>query len=224
MHPIYFNKIRLTTGSIKGVLIDIDDTLYAYLPAHEKALSECQAVFSKEFANCWLVGEFKKKYREKREAVTERLKPQGICRSRLFAFQALFEETAMPQAFNTALKYETLYWRVFINNMKLCAAAGKFLQTCKSKGLATCAVSDMQTHFQVQKLQALGVDHLIDYLVTSEEIGKEKPAPEIFQTALKKLNLKPNEVIMVGDNLEKDIEGAEAVGIKGFMVKAHNEN
>ena len=76
----------------------------------------------------------------------------------------------------------------------------------------------MQAHFQVQKLQKLKVDHLIDYLVTSEEAGKEKPHSEIFLLALAKLDLQINNVIMIGDNQIKDIEGAEKLGIKAYQV------
>ena len=41
----------------------------------------------------------------------------------------------------------------------------------------------------------------------------------MFQKALEKLNLKANQVIMIGDSISKDIVGAEALGIKSFLVK-----
>ena len=106
--------------------------------------------------------------------MTERLKPQGVCRSRFFAFQSLFEDMKIPQVFNKALEYEKLYWESFMENMLPFDDALIFLKKCKEKNLLVCAISDMQAYFQVRKLQILGVDHLIDYLVTSEEVGCEK--------------------------------------------------
>ena len=90
-----------------------------------------------------------------------------------------------------------------------------FLKTCKERNIQICVVTDMQAHFQVQKLK---IDNLIDYLVTSEEVGKEKPNPEMFLLALEKLDLQVNDVIMIGDNQKKDIEGARNLGIKAYQI------
>jgi len=99
--------------------------------------------------------------------------------------------------------------------------AYKFLLECRSKNIQVCAISDMQTYYQTQKLKALKIDHLINFLVTSEEAGVEKPGSQIFLIALKKLNLKFNDVIMVGDDKEKDIKGAEALKIKSYLVNVN---
>ena len=212
MSEILFPQIDL--GDIKGVLIDIDNTLYAYGPSHQKAIVACHEAFSAGLS----LGSFSKRYRQKRNEVIERLGPQGICRSRLLAFQSLFEEMQIPQAFHKAWESETVYWNTFIGSIELCHGARALLLKCQKEGIKTCALSDMQTHFQVRKLEALGVDEMIDFLVTSEETGSEKPAPIMFRSALKKLELGPEEVVMVGDNEKKDIEGAQALGIRGFLV------
>ncbi len=209
---LIFQDIDLT--DIKGVLVDIDNTLYDYKPAYKKALEKCYEFFIREFQISFSFKEFSEEYTEKRREVTERLKPQGACRSRFFAFQSLFEDINIPQAFNKALEYEKLYWESFMKHIALFEDALYFLKKCKEKTLLVCAISDMQAYFQVRKLQILEVDHLIDYLVTSEEVGCEKPAPVIFETALKKMNLKASQVIMIGDDEKKDIQGAKSVGIK----------
>ncbi len=211
-------KNIILTPDIEGVLIDLDGTLYDYEASHKKALQRCSTAFLNDFPGTISSEEFFIKYREKRKNVTSRLSPQGSCRSRFFAFQELFEEIKIPQAFNKALKYEALYWQSLIDNMELNRDAEWFLKTCKERNIRTCIVTDMQAHFQVQKLQKLKVDHLIDYLVTSEEAGREKPNPEIFLLALAKLDLQVNNVIMIGDDQIKDIEGAQKLGIKAYQV------
>jgi len=211
-------KNIILTHEIKGILIDLDGTIYDYEAAHKKALQNCNSAFSNDFPDTLSSEEFYMQYREKRDNVASRLSPQGACRSRFFAFQELFEEIKIPQAFNKALEYETLYWQSLIDNMELNKDAEWFLKICKERNIRICIVTDMQAHFQVQKLQKLKVDHLIDYLVTSEEAGKEKPHPEIFLLALAKLDLQINNVIMIGDNQIKDIEVAEKLGIKAYQV------
>jgi ribonucleotide monophosphatase NagD (HAD superfamily) len=46
-----------------------------------------------------------------------------------------------------------------------------------------------------------------------------KPSKEYFLQALEKLGFKPNEVLVIGDDLESDIHGAINAGIKGILVK-----
>jgi len=63
-------------------------------------------------------------------------------------------------------------------------------------------------------LARTGLRDFFDVLVVSSEIGKRKPHPKIFQSALEAMGLKAEEATMVGDNLEEDIVGAKNVGMK----------
>ena len=47
----------------------------------------------------------------------------------------------------------------------------------------------------------------------------EKPDLRIFSSALAKLNIKKDQVIMIGDNHEKDIMGARQYGINAYLLK-----
>ncbi|MBN2463475.1 MAG: HAD hydrolase-like protein, partial [Dehalococcoidia bacterium] len=46
----------------------------------------------------------------------------------------------------------------------------------------------------------------------------DKPNPEIFQAALKKAKVKPEEVIYTGDQYDLDIVGARGVGMKALLI------
>ena len=67
-------------------------------------------------------------------------------------------------------------------------------------------------------LGKLGISHFFDAVVTSVDVGKEKPSREMFIAALETLGLKPDEALMVGDDLEKDIFGAKRIGIDGVLI------
>ena len=68
---------------------------------------------------------------------------------------------------------------------------------------------------QTETLLRLGIIHLVDALVVSEDVGKEKPAQEMFERALAELGgHKPAEALMVGDSLERDIAGAKTFGMR----------
>jgi putative hydrolase of the HAD superfamily len=81
-------------------------------------------------------------------------------------------------------------------------------------------ISNGLTLKQWEKLVGLRIHHFFDSVITSQEGGFEKPAPEIFMAALKELNVKSDESIMVGDKFDVDIKGAQNVGIHGVWLKA----
>ena len=75
-------------------------------------------------------------------------------------------------------------------------------------------VSNNLTAEQEDKLRHCGLDSLIDFMVTSEDVGMLKPEPGIFQAALAAGGFGAEQAVMVGDNWEVDIVGALAVGLR----------
>jgi len=57
-----------------------------------------------------------------------------------------------------------------------------------------------------------------DNIIVSGEVGIGKPDPQIFQMALEKLGTTAQTAVMIGDNLESDIQGAERANIVGITI------
>lgn len=70
---------------------------------------------------------------------------------------------------------------------------------------------------QRNRIRALGLDW-IPHLAISEEVGIGKPHPEFFYAALRELDVRPEDAVMVGDTLDTDIVGAHAVGMKSVWL------
>jgi putative hydrolase of the HAD superfamily len=66
--------------------------------------------------------------------------------------------------------------------------------------------------------QELGLSAWLQVVVTSQEVGFNKPQPEIFQAALKQAKVKPSEAIYVGDQHQIDVVGANAAGMRGILL------
>lgn len=64
------------------------------------------------------------------------------------------------------------------------------------------------------KLNQSKLNSYFDLILCSEEVGVNKPNPTVFKTALDKTGAKPGQSIMIGDNLEADILGAQNCGIE----------
>jgi len=67
-------------------------------------------------------------------------------------------------------------------------------------------------------LEHLGISKFVAHIFISSEIGSDKPDPEIYRRALKLIDLKPNEVLHVGDDPERDWEAASAAGLSIFRL------
>lgn len=72
---------------------------------------------------------------------------------------------------------------------------------------------------QLIKIVSFFPEDLKFKLLTSEEVGKEKPEKAYFEEALRISNSSPKDCIMIGDNFDDDIEGALSTGIRAVFQK-----
>jgi len=68
-------------------------------------------------------------------------------------------------------------------------------------------------------LRKAGIRDFFDTVVVSTDVGFAKPQIEIFKIALGHLSAKPSEAVMVGNRLETDIAGANAIGMKNILLQ-----
>lgn len=87
------------------------------------------------------------------------------------------------------------------------------------RGLKLAVISDAPKLQAYLRLCYLGFLNYFDCVVTYEDTLKRKPEKEPFLLVLKRLNLKPEEMIMVGDWQERDIIGAKLVGMRTAFAR-----
>jgi putative hydrolase of the HAD superfamily len=92
------------------------------------------------------------------------------------------------------------------------------LTAIRQRGLRIAIVTNNIVVEQQTKLRYCGLTELVDALVTSEEIGVQKPHSKIFHTALERVGAEPAEAVMVGDAWATDIEGARAAGVRPIWL------
>ena len=61
--------------------------------------------------------------------------------------------------------------------------------------------------------------HGLEYASNTKAMMIGKPSPDFFNAVLTDLQRQANEVLMIGDDIDSDIGGAQAVGIKGALVR-----
>ena len=68
----------------------------------------------------------------------------------------------------------------------------------------------------------LGLEPYINPIVTSGEVGADKPKPPIFLTALQRAGVKASEAVHVGDQYKMDVLGARGVGINPILIDRYD--
>jgi putative hydrolase of the HAD superfamily len=91
------------------------------------------------------------------------------------------------------------------------------LTTLHEKGWRHAVLSNHVPELQ-NIVTKLGLDPYFEYCFTSGVTGYEKPNPKAFQFALQGTG-QPGEVWMIGDNVDADVRGAEAIGIRAILVR-----
>ncbi|HKE02344.1 MAG TPA: HAD-IA family hydrolase [Planctomycetota bacterium] len=91
------------------------------------------------------------------------------------------------------------------------------LERLRALGLRLAVVSNWSPRL-LGHLERLGVAQLLDAAVVSAVEGIEKPSPGIFECALEKLGVAPDESMHVGDHVVKDVEGARAAGVRAVLI------
>lgn len=91
------------------------------------------------------------------------------------------------------------------------------LMHVKSKGYRLGVISNGLTIKQWEKLVRLGIHPFFDQVLTSAEIGFEKPHPQIFEQSLNRMGCKPEKSVMIGNKFKEDALGAVNAGMSAIL-------
>ncbi|MBI0477185.1 HAD family hydrolase [Sphingomonas sp. MA1305] len=200
------------------VLLDFDDTLYEYAPANAAGMDAACAlarqvlnIQPRDFLDC---------FADARAEVKRRLGRIASSHSRLLYFQRTIERAGFRTQPLIVLNLEQAYWRAFLDVARLFPEVVDFLDDLRINGTQTVIVTDLTAQIQFRKIIHFGIDRYIDWIVTSEESGVDKPDPTNFELALAKLGGVEGPVWMIGEQPRSDIRGArEAVGAIGIQKR-----
>lgn len=80
-------------------------------------------------------------------------------------------------------------------------------------------VSDAQRLFLEPELREVGLEPFFEHTVVSADFGYRKPDRRLFERALELCGCAPGEALMIGDNLRRDVGGAQAAGIPAIWLR-----
>ena len=96
------------------------------------------------------------------------------------------------------------------------------LQFLDKVKLPICIVSNIDRADLISAVSHHGIK--ATSIVTSEDVRSYKPRPEIFLRALELMEVRPEEVLHIGDSLSSDVAGAKGLGIKTCWLNRNRKN
>jgi len=108
----------------------------------------------------------------------------------------------------------------------LVPGAPEALRWCKSQGLRVVLVTNTLARGDAEVWEdwrRFGLADAIDGVVSSHNVGWQKPHRAIYDRALELAGARPEEAFMVGDRLDADILGAKNLGMRAIRRRTEHE-
>ncbi|HEV2027399.1 MAG TPA: HAD family hydrolase [Candidatus Dormibacteraeota bacterium] len=86
-----------------------------------------------------------------------------------------------------------------------------------------CSNAPFPPEMMRRQIETNGIADVVDAVVFSSEVGKRKPAPEIYRAALAGIGVEPQHVLFVGDRVREDYEGPRSLGMRAVIFTAHGD-
>ena len=193
-------EVRDHLENIKGVIFDLDDTLY----------SEKQYVRSGYKAVAGYLGN--ESYADKLWQYFEEKKP---------AIDALLDEVGQTDKKSECLKV----YREHTPEITLYDGVSELISELKAKGMKVGIITDGRPEGQRNKLKALGLDKQVDDVIVTDELGGvqfRKPCDIAFRIMQLKWKLPFEQLVYVGDNSAKDFQAERQLNINMIYYKNIN--
>lgn len=199
---------------IRGITLDLDDTLWPIEPTIQRAervAHEWLGVRAPAVVAAWSILRLRERRLEIHAARPE-LRHDFLTIRRL-ALQEAFRDAGFDDAQSTHIIEGML--EVFMaarNEVELYPEVLACLRRL-SERYRIASLSNGNAC-----LVQIGLDHLFHATISAHVHGTSKPDPELFHIACRELGCAPEEVVHLGDDIECDVRGARAAGLRAVWL------
>lgn len=192
---------------IKAVIFDLDNTLLD----RSRTFGSCAASLVRNWFG----------HAEKTDGLVERIVEldQDGYKDRPVLFRELLDE--LPWRDKPGLDELMDWYRLHYVRLAVpMEGADEVLRKLKS-GYRLGLITNGRTDIQYGIIDRLGLRDAFDCILVSEEAGVKKPDPRIFEMAVERLRVRPEECVFVGDHPRNDIEGAGRAGMRTVWIRVN---
>jgi putative hydrolase of the HAD superfamily len=116
-----------------------------------------------------------------------------------------------------ATKLADGYVRISPYQTALFPGTKEILKELREQDYRLHIITNSFKEIQFIKLENSGIRDFFEAVLCSEEVGKNKPNPEIFHEAMLRTKAESSNSLMIGDDFEADVIGASRVGMRGIL-------
>ena len=136
--------------------------------------------------------------------------------------QLILQAAGLPSDRGTVLlAMEKMRGRFSDPHFALHADVLPMLRILKARGLIMGLISNIDRDIR-PVCRELGLDPYLVHVVTSRDVGSEKPRPPIFLAALREAGVRAAEAVYVGDQPDCDVAGARGVGMTPVLIDRYD--
>ena len=195
-----------------AIFIDIDDTLLDYVPCCREAYDAAMPEHPEHFGLFFdIAGRL---FSEAKHGMHTIAEVMDLYPAEFIAAIGYPAEAVDP--------FKHAFRAAWGKTHTLVPEAKQMLDALQAKGYRLYAASNSFGHLQRSRLEHAGILHYFEDTFISMDIGYDKPDIRFFQEALRRANLKPSEVLMIGDSMTTDVLGAQAAGIDALFFDRRN--
>ncbi|KAL7948348.1 HAD-like domain-containing protein [Trichoderma barbatum] len=193
---------------MKVVFFDLDGTLFDHYHSLRLAISAMQRKYTGLAGTNVeeLIDQYNLALQRSYDAYLDKLityEEADIQKIHLF-----FASLGLPKpSLDEVQEFRDAYKAVYRENRRATPGSIEALARLREHGYRIAIITNGQVEDQAAKAKAIGILHLIDRIITSEETGYRKPDRRIFQYAIEQLNAS-FDTYMIGDSADSDIKGA----------------
>lgn len=201
----------------KAILFDLDDTISSYDSVCGPAWESCCRDFVQKNHTDISAEELLKSLDRSRgwywaDPVRSKEGRNNLRMARRDVVRIALKELGITRE-ESVIELADQYTELQNSMLALLPGSREALELVKEMGIRSAVITNGNSAGQREKLDRFKVRDFFEEVFIDTEVGYSKPDKEIFQYALEKMALKPEEVWMVGDNLVWDIYGAQQLGI-----------
>lgn len=123
------------------------------------------------------------------------------------------------------IKKDIFEYRNHIPKIKFFEDVIPTIKDLKSKGIKLGMITDGYKETQRNKIKVLDLEKYIDYIIVTDELGREfwKPHQKSFIMMKDYFNVEYNEMVYIGDNPLKDFKAGNDLGMNTIMISRMNK-
>ena len=185
---------------IKGVVFDLDDTLYdekQYIKSGFKVIAEYLGIADAQ-EQMW------KYFEAGKPAIDKYLQTIGQTNKKAKCLE-LYREHTPDLSLNNGIK--------------------ELLDELKRRGIKIGIITDGRTNGQKKKISSLSLDQIMDDIIVTDELGGEqfrKPCDIAFRIIQRRWAIPFEQIAYIGDNVAKDFQAPKQLGMQWFLLDNPN--